>query len=62
MMSEEYPIKIIRGLLIILICEIMITISKKSEMLTLLEKIDKVELNYLKKHTVKTLDHLNMKT
>ena len=32
MMSEEYPIMIIRGLSQILICEIMITINNKSEM------------------------------
>ena len=32
MMSEEYPIMIIRGLPMILICEIMTTIKKKSEM------------------------------
>jgi hypothetical protein len=37
MMSEEYPIMIIRGLPMILICEIMITIKKKSEMYTLSE-------------------------
>jgi hypothetical protein len=31
MMSEEYPIMIIRGLPMILICEIMITIKKNQK-------------------------------
>jgi hypothetical protein len=33
MMSEEYPIMMICGLPMILICEIMITIYKKSEVI-----------------------------
>jgi len=37
MMSEEYPIIIIRGLPMIVICEIMTTINTKSEMYSILE-------------------------
>ena len=45
MMSEEYPIMIIRGLPMILICEIMITIKKKNRNVNNIRHIDKVELN-----------------
>jgi hypothetical protein len=45
MMSEEYPIMIIRGLPMILICEIMTMIKKKIRNVNNIRNIDKVELN-----------------
>ena len=45
MMSEEYPIMIILGLPMILICEIMTTIKKKIRNVNNIRNIDKVELN-----------------
>ena len=45
MMSEEYPIMIIRVLPIILMCEIMTTIKKKFRNVNNIRSIDKVELN-----------------
>jgi hypothetical protein len=45
MMSDEYPLMIIRGLPMILICEIMITINKKIRNVNTIRNTDKVELN-----------------
>jgi hypothetical protein len=45
MMSEEYPIMIIRVLPMILMCEIMTTIKKKIRNVNNIRSIDKVELN-----------------
>ena len=45
MMSEEYPIMIIRVLPMILMCEIMTTIKKKIRNVNNIRNIDKVELN-----------------
>ena len=45
MMSEEYPMMIIRGLPMIFICEIMITINKKIRNVNTVRNTDKVELN-----------------
>ena len=45
MMSEEYPIMIILGLPIILICEIMTTIKTKIRHVNNIGQIGNVELN-----------------